>query len=182
MIGLRQYAIVTAAYWAFTLTDGALRTDHAFLDDIAHNAAQALAGLATLVVQAVHQGPLAEAATVLLPASPHAEYDGTFVNFEGRAQRFEAAWHPRGEARLPLDSRLVRTATEAPVIVIAGRDKGLRRLRGATLALLMPKVSAARSSLQRFDSNVNLRINPKIGKIANTTPGKSKCGSSCRAV
>jgi predicted MFS family arabinose efflux permease len=25
MIGLRQYAIVTAAYWAFTLTDGALR-------------------------------------------------------------------------------------------------------------------------------------------------------------
>ena len=25
MIGLRNYAIVTAAYWAFTLTDGALR-------------------------------------------------------------------------------------------------------------------------------------------------------------
>ena len=25
MIGLRQYAVVTAAYWAFTLTDGALR-------------------------------------------------------------------------------------------------------------------------------------------------------------
>jgi NADH-quinone oxidoreductase subunit G len=28
-----------------------------------------------------------------------AEADGTFLNFEGRAQRFEAAWHPRGEAR-----------------------------------------------------------------------------------
>ena len=25
MIGIRNYAIVTAAYWAFTLTDGALR-------------------------------------------------------------------------------------------------------------------------------------------------------------
>jgi hypothetical protein len=25
MIGVRNYAIVTAAYWAFTLTDGALR-------------------------------------------------------------------------------------------------------------------------------------------------------------
>jgi hypothetical protein len=25
MISSRQYAIVTAAYWAFTLTDGALR-------------------------------------------------------------------------------------------------------------------------------------------------------------
>jgi hypothetical protein len=25
VIGVRNYAIVTAAYWAFTLTDGALR-------------------------------------------------------------------------------------------------------------------------------------------------------------
>jgi NADH-quinone oxidoreductase subunit G len=59
---------------------------------------EALAQLPVLVVQATNQGPLAAAATVLLPASPHAEYDGTFVNFEGRAQRFEAAWHPRGDA------------------------------------------------------------------------------------
>jgi NADH-quinone oxidoreductase subunit G len=61
--------------------------------------AAALAAVPVLVVQAVNEGPLAAAATVLLPASPHAEYDGTFLNFEGRAQRFEAAWHPRGEAR-----------------------------------------------------------------------------------
>jgi NADH-quinone oxidoreductase subunit G len=61
--------------------------------------AEALAGLPVLVVQAANGGPLADAATVLLPASTHAEYDGTFVNFEGRAQRFEAAWYPRGEAR-----------------------------------------------------------------------------------
>ncbi len=61
--------------------------------------AEALALLPVLVVQAVNQAPLAAAATVLLPASPHAEYDGTFVNFEGRAQRFEAAWYPRGDAR-----------------------------------------------------------------------------------
>ncbi|HET8732132.1 MAG TPA: 2Fe-2S iron-sulfur cluster-binding protein [Anaeromyxobacteraceae bacterium] len=61
--------------------------------------AQALAQVPALVVQAVSEGTLAAAATVLLPASPHAEFDGTFVNFEGRAQRFEAAWHPRGEAR-----------------------------------------------------------------------------------
>jgi NADH-quinone oxidoreductase subunit G len=60
---------------------------------------EALAGLPVLVVQAVNDGPLAAAATVLLPASPHAEYDGSFVNFEGRPQRFEAAWHPRGDAR-----------------------------------------------------------------------------------
>ena len=49
------------------------------------------------MVQAVNEGPLAAAATVLLPASPHAEADGTFVNFEGRPQRFEAAWFPRGD-------------------------------------------------------------------------------------
>ncbi len=61
--------------------------------------AGALAALPTLVVQASNGGPLAGAATVLLPASPAAEADGTFVNFEGRAQRFEAAWYPRGEAR-----------------------------------------------------------------------------------
>lgn len=61
--------------------------------------AAALAQLPVLVVQSVNEGTLAAAATVLLPASPHAEADGTFVNFEGRAQRFEAAWHPRGEAR-----------------------------------------------------------------------------------
>jgi NADH-quinone oxidoreductase subunit G len=61
--------------------------------------AAALAQLPVLVVQSVNEGALASAATVLLPASPHAEADGTFVNFEGRAQRFEAAWHPRGDAR-----------------------------------------------------------------------------------
>jgi NADH-quinone oxidoreductase subunit G len=52
-----------------------------------------------LVVQATNEGPLAGLATILLPAAPHSEMDGTFVNFEGRAQRFELAYFPRGEAR-----------------------------------------------------------------------------------
>jgi len=52
-----------------------------------------------LVVQATNDGPLAHHATLLLPAAPHSETDGTFVNFEGRAQRFELAYFPRGEAR-----------------------------------------------------------------------------------
>jgi NADH-quinone oxidoreductase subunit G len=58
-----------------------------------------LAGLEDLVVQATNEGPLASGATVLLPAAPHSEMDGTFVNFEGKAQRFELAYFPRGEAR-----------------------------------------------------------------------------------
>jgi NADH-quinone oxidoreductase subunit G len=61
-------------------------------------AAERLSGLA-IVAQAVNDGPLAQAAEVLLPAAPHSEADGTFVNFEGRAQRFERAYPPRGQAR-----------------------------------------------------------------------------------
>jgi NADH-quinone oxidoreductase subunit G len=56
-------------------------------------------GAEDLVVQATNDGPLAQHATILLPAAPHSEADGTFVNFEGRAQRFELAYFPRGEAR-----------------------------------------------------------------------------------
>jgi NADH-quinone oxidoreductase subunit G len=57
------------------------------------------ARLEAFVCQATNQGEVARAATVLLPAAPAAECDGTFVSFEGRAQRFERAWGPRGEAR-----------------------------------------------------------------------------------
>jgi NADH-quinone oxidoreductase subunit G len=62
-------------------------------------AAAALEGLEVLVAQAYGDGPLARQATLLLPAAPHSEMDGTFVNFEGRAQRFEMAYFPRGESR-----------------------------------------------------------------------------------
>jgi NADH-quinone oxidoreductase subunit G len=58
-----------------------------------------IAGAELLVVQAVNVGPLTAPAAVLLPATPHSEMDGTFVNFEGRAQRFELAYKPKGEAR-----------------------------------------------------------------------------------
>ncbi len=58
-----------------------------------------LGALEDLVVQATNEAPLAHGATVLLPAAPHSEVDGTFVNFAGIAQRFEMAYFPRGEAR-----------------------------------------------------------------------------------
>jgi NADH-quinone oxidoreductase subunit G len=60
---------------------------------------QVLGGLDTFVCQATNLDAVAGEATVLLPAATHAESDGTFVNFEGRAQRFELAFWPRGEAR-----------------------------------------------------------------------------------
>jgi len=60
--------------------------------------AAALGRAEALVVQAVNEGPLSAAATVLLPASAVPESDGTFVNFEKRPQRFELAYWPRGES------------------------------------------------------------------------------------
>jgi NADH-quinone oxidoreductase subunit G len=104
----------------------------------------ALATLPTLVVQASNGGALAAAATVLLPASPVAEADGTFVNFEGRAQRFEAAWHPRGEAR-----------PHAELAAALGRALGLqapwRSNREAWLAL-SPKLGGTLGADFKWDS------------------------------
>ena len=57
-----------------------------------------LGKLGALVCQAYNHGGLAGEATVLLPAAPHSEMDGTFVNFDGRPQRFELAYWPRGSS------------------------------------------------------------------------------------
>ncbi|BDG07030.1 2Fe-2S iron-sulfur cluster-binding protein [Anaeromyxobacter paludicola] len=62
-------------------------------------AAAAFGRLELFVCQAVNASDLTAQATHLLPAAPPSEADGTFVNFEGRAQRFELAFWPRGEAR-----------------------------------------------------------------------------------
>jgi NADH-quinone oxidoreductase subunit G len=61
-------------------------------------AAAAFGKLEAFVCQAYNRTPLANEATVLLPASPHSEMDGTFVNFDGRPQRFELAYWPRGSS------------------------------------------------------------------------------------
>jgi NADH-quinone oxidoreductase subunit G len=62
-------------------------------------AAPSFGKLEAFVCQAYSSGGLADVATLLLPAAPHSEMDGTFVNFEGRAQRFELAYWPRGDSR-----------------------------------------------------------------------------------
>jgi NADH-quinone oxidoreductase subunit G len=58
-------------------------------------AASAFGKLEAFVCQAYNQDALTAEATVLLPAAPHSEFDGTFVNFEGRPQRFEMAYWPQ---------------------------------------------------------------------------------------
>ncbi len=61
-------------------------------------AAAGLGKLEALVCQAYNDSPVASQATLLLPAAPHGEMDGTFVNFDGRPQRFELAYWPRGSS------------------------------------------------------------------------------------
>ncbi|MBI4169467.1 MAG: molybdopterin-dependent oxidoreductase [Acidobacteria bacterium] len=61
-------------------------------------AAEALDRLQALVVIDWWKSPTVDLAHVALPACGYGEFDGTLVNFEGRAQRARAAVRPRGEA------------------------------------------------------------------------------------
>ena len=58
----------------------------------------ALARVEQVVVHATHDGAGLELATIVLPDAPHTETAGTFVNFEGRVQRFQPAHPPRSGA------------------------------------------------------------------------------------
>lgn len=51
-----------------------------------------------LIVQTSNHLPGCAQAHVLLPSATYAERDGTFTNFQGRLQRLNAAFAPRGEA------------------------------------------------------------------------------------
>jgi NADH-quinone oxidoreductase subunit G len=59
----------------------------------------ALSRLKGLVTIAAHEGPLARAAHITLPACTWAEADGSYINAKGMVQRSERALHPRGDAR-----------------------------------------------------------------------------------
>jgi NADH-quinone oxidoreductase subunit G len=58
-----------------------------------------LQGLRGLVAIAVEEGPLVEAAQVVLPATSWAESAGTYVNAKGLRQQAERAIHPLGSAK-----------------------------------------------------------------------------------
>ena len=64
----------------------------------ANAAALPLGNLDGLVVAASHNGPLTEAAHVVLPLADWAECDGTFTNKLGMVQRIRAALPPPGDA------------------------------------------------------------------------------------
>lgn len=84
---------ITARKYTYVLALGAeLEVDEA--------EAQAILGkLKALVTVATHDGPLARAAHIVLPACSWAENDGTYVNRDGVAQRSERALRPLGDSR-----------------------------------------------------------------------------------
>ncbi len=62
-------------------------------------AGAALAKAKSVVALSTHEGPIASAAKVLLPASSWAEAAGTFVNAQGLAQLSEKAVTPQGQSQ-----------------------------------------------------------------------------------
>jgi NADH-quinone oxidoreductase subunit G len=56
-------------------------------------------GSTTLVTIAAHEGPLAQRATVVLPATSWAEHSGTYMNAKGMRQVSEKALEPQGMSK-----------------------------------------------------------------------------------
>ncbi|MDX9707634.1 MAG: molybdopterin-dependent oxidoreductase, partial [Azospira sp.] len=73
------------------------------LDRDVHNGQLAIAALKqaalTVVLTPFKDGAMAECADALLPVTPFTETSGTFVNTEGRIQRFNGVVPPLGDAR-----------------------------------------------------------------------------------
>jgi predicted molibdopterin-dependent oxidoreductase YjgC len=88
---------------AQAIDQGAIKVLYAIGVDLAAAfGAEAVARWATqldcLIVQTSNSLRACEQADVLLPSATYAERDGTFTNFQGRLQRINAAFAPRGEA------------------------------------------------------------------------------------
>jgi len=64
----------------------------------ASQARSALSKLKGIVTIATHDGPLAKASHIALPACSWVEVEGTYVNRQGMAQRSEKALRTRGDA------------------------------------------------------------------------------------
>lgn len=78
--------------------------------EAAEQVAGRLGGFELVVAMGTNASPLADAAHVVLPVATHVEDEGTFVNFQGRAQRFVRAYAPKGASRPAWDwaCRLMR--------------------------------------------------------------------------
>lgn len=81
--------------------------------------AEALQKAKTRIVIDAFASPLAQAATILLPAATYAETSGTYVNFAGRVQWTERALRPAVDCRpatMILGDLLAQLSLDAPVL------------------------------------------------------------------
>jgi NADH-quinone oxidoreductase subunit G len=97
--GVKQIAPSAKALQALVEDVGSGRVTHVIaLGASAASATDALRG-AVVITVAAHQGPLADVATILLPATSWAEQSGTYVNAKGVKQVSEKALEPLGASR-----------------------------------------------------------------------------------
>jgi NADH-quinone oxidoreductase subunit G len=89
-----------------------------------------LLGGAFVVYQGSHGDAGAHAANVILPGAAYTEKEGTYVNFEGRAQRTERATFPPGDAKE--DWAILRALSEVLGKTLPYDD--LAQLRNAMIA------------------------------------------------
>ncbi|HEX5803315.1 MAG TPA: NADH-quinone oxidoreductase subunit NuoG [Azospira sp.] len=94
--GLNAYEMLAQPRQAYVVLGSELALD-------AHNGQQAAAALKqaalTVVLTPFKDGEAADYADALLPITPFTETSGTFINTEGRIQRFNGVVQPLGEAR-----------------------------------------------------------------------------------
>jgi NADH-quinone oxidoreductase subunit G len=83
------------------IRSGAIKTLLVFGEDVTRHGigADLLAKLDTLIVSDILPNQTTSAAHYLLPGCAHAEKRGSFTNVKGRAQRFQKAIEPPGDAR-----------------------------------------------------------------------------------
>jgi NADH-quinone oxidoreductase subunit G len=98
-------------------------------------AVQALKRLSFLAVVGVWDGPLAKAATVLIPACSWAEGEGTFVNAKGMAQRSAKAIQPVDDAR-PAWETILR------IVEATGETMPFKKLKDIQSAMPAPAEKA----------------------------------------
>jgi len=92
---------------------------------------------------------LTAVADVALPCATHAEKQGTFVNVQGRLQRFERAFPPIGEARPGIDILLDLLRRFDPRWETLDTARVFRRL--ATTLMGMPSAELDRLPAHGFE-------------------------------
>jgi predicted molibdopterin-dependent oxidoreductase YjgC len=85
---------------------------------------RALARVEHVIVHATREAPGLSLASIVFPDAVHVEYDGTFVNYQGRVQRFRQAFLPGAGVR-PAARVLGELATGSGVTLPAAAPASL---------------------------------------------------------